>query len=59
LWQQALGGLTVLDLAVMCFLAAMNASWLSGIIMSNTKKMMAKAAHRGLAQPTAVRGLDL
>jgi hypothetical protein len=53
-WQQALGGLTLLDAVVLAFLAAINASWLSGMIMSEMKKMAAKAAARGLAQPTAV-----
>jgi hypothetical protein len=53
-WQQLLGGLTLLDLAVLCFIAAMNASWMSGILLANMKKMAAKTAQRGLAAPTAV-----
>ncbi|KAF6254932.1 hypothetical protein COO60DRAFT_273403 [Scenedesmus sp. NREL 46B-D3] len=53
-WQRVLGGLTVLDLAVLCFLAAVNGSWLSGIIMANTRKMMKKTAQHGLTAPTMV-----
>jgi hypothetical protein len=54
-WQKLLGGLTVLDLAVLCFIAAMNASWMSGILAANMKKMAAKTVQRGLTQPTVVR----
>jgi hypothetical protein len=53
-WQQLLGGLTVLDLAVLCFIAGMNASWMSGILMANMKKVAAKTAQHGLAKPTVV-----
>jgi hypothetical protein len=53
-WQQALGGLTVLDLAVLCFLAAMNNIWAAGLLMSHWKQLLPEAEMLGYLAPTKV-----
>jgi hypothetical protein len=53
-WQRSIRGLTVLDLAVICFLVAVNGSWLAGSFVSNWRLLSARALQLGYEQPTKV-----
>jgi hypothetical protein len=53
-WQGLLGGLTVLDLAVLCFITAMNIIWTCALLTHNWRMLLPKAALQGYAAPTNV-----
>jgi hypothetical protein len=53
-WQQLLGGLTLLDLAVICVLAVMNSIWTYVLLSSKWRLLLPKAALQGYAAPTIV-----
>jgi uncharacterized integral membrane protein len=55
-WQKSMiRGLTVLDLAVIFFLVAVNGSWLVGSFVSNWRLLPARALQLVYVQPTKVR----
>jgi hypothetical protein len=53
-WQQLLGGITVLDLAVLCFIAAVNIVWTCALLTHNWRLLLPQAALQGYAAPTNV-----
>jgi hypothetical protein len=55
-WQQALGGLTLLDAAVLAFLAAMNIIWCCALLTSNWGQLLSEASLQGYEAPTSVSG---
>ncbi|WIA20666.1 hypothetical protein OEZ85_005041 [Tetradesmus obliquus] len=56
-WQQALGGLTLLDLAVLCFLAAVNIIWAAALLTSSWRQLLLESAFQGYAAPANVRAM--